>query len=617
MADWLAGWLGCCLFDIPRTAFVRGASTAYRVSSNPPLPCTAFPGLPLPRTALTRCIAYPVPRRCARATAEPLGFDERDRIAAAYNEAIGCKVRKGAPLASYAIDRKCLRKAAEVMVGDNVEAIICFFCACIHPYRSGADNQHIHWRTPRWGGGESFFNYGKELSKSLLSVQAYLDNYGSDTHGWFDLTHHMSEFDDWFLDVPFGSETVRVLCCPEDRRCSKECMQGTVLCDSCEVPVCDLCYSCADAEEPSLPPPSLCNDMMIFYAPEELYEGGGLTIMEMICASPCITSMICFSMEVKYGNLFDSTLHMQRHRVGARGNATTFLLPWESLLSELQRLEDEANLNNRGPDLPRTGKDLAYVVQVLLKTNDEDKRDSLKNFVFQAQVNRQKVVNFILGMKRRGHRAFMKVSEERVREKAKQLPQQGIPPELVSLLPNDNAYDKMRVQKAATPVEGMKSSPAEAGVSIGSERPNAVVLERSALEEGDLKIKRERAVRALVENLSRETGSPATEESPNPEQVLEQTRAVGALMQKLIHRSILQLSAMMLAETDLKAFACTNTSAGHCLSVVNAPADHIRTLRQRLRDLFHRSQVHSSRFAMTSGTAMQPQFRPWYFQGWQ
>ena len=99
--------------------------------------------------------------------------------------------------------------------------------------------------------------------------------------------------------------------------------------------------------------------MMIFYAPEELYLNGGLTIMEMICASPCITSMICFSMEVRYGNMFDSTLHMQRHRVGARGNATTFLLPWESLLLELQRLEESHLHGGSPPDLPWTGKDLA------------------------------------------------------------------------------------------------------------------------------------------------------------------------------------------------------------------------------------------------------------------
>jgi hypothetical protein len=225
--------------------------------------------------------------------------------------------------------------------------------------------------------------------------------------------------------------------------------------------------------------------------------------MEMICASPCLTSMICFSMEVKYGNMFDTTLHMHRHRVGARGNATTFLLPWESILAELGRLENESSAGKKGPDLPRTGKELAYVVQVLLKTNDEDKRDKLKDFVFQAQVNRQKVVNLILGMKRRGHRAFMHVTEEAIQKKSLQLPVQGVPPELISLLPNDNAYDKLRAQKAATPVEGMKTTPDEAGLAIGTERPNAVVDERSSAEVGDLKIRRERAVRSLVESLQR------------------------------------------------------------------------------------------------------------------
>ena len=78
-----------------------------------------------------------------------------------------------------------------------------------------------------------------------------------------------------------------------------------------------------------------------------------------------------FSMEVKHGHMLDSTMHIQRHRVGARGNATTFLLPWEGILSELQRLEDEARSHGTGPDLPRTGQELQYVVQVLLKTNDE------------------------------------------------------------------------------------------------------------------------------------------------------------------------------------------------------------------------------------------------------
>ena len=92
--------------------------------------------------------------------------------------------------------------------------------------------------------------------------------------------------------------------------------------------------------EPSVPPIALANDMMVF-TPKELYENGGLTIMEMICASPCITSTICFSMEVKYGDMINSKVHIHRHRVGARGYATTFLLPWETMLFNYSKLAEE------------------------------------------------------------------------------------------------------------------------------------------------------------------------------------------------------------------------------------------------------------------------------------
>ena len=78
--------------------------------------------------------------------------------------------------------------------------------------------------------------------------------------------------------------------------------------------------------------------------------------MEMICCSVCITSMICFSLEVKYGNLFNNQMHMHRHRVGARGTATTFPMPWQQLLGELQRLDTEQAEGN-APDLPKVGTD--------------------------------------------------------------------------------------------------------------------------------------------------------------------------------------------------------------------------------------------------------------------
>ena len=554
----------------------------------------------------------------------PRCYSKEERFASAYNEAIGIKVRQGAPLASYAIDRKCLRKASAAMSGNRVEALICFFCACIYPHMQGQRNQNIEYHSPLDKEKKLFFQWEKKDAQHLLSLETYLQKYGKDIDGFFDLEHHRHEFDDWLVNIPFKDGSVQVLCCPEDRRCSPACLEGDVLCPECEVPVCNPCLARMRADPPSLPAASLCNDMMIFYAPEELYEDGGLTIMEMICASPCLTSMICFSMEVKYGNMFDSTLHMQRHRVGARGNATTFLLPWESLLVELQRLESTAVQNDAPLDLPRSGKDLAYVVQVLLKTNDEDERDNLKNFVFQAQVNRKKVVNLILSMKRRGHKAFMRVDEQAVREKAMQLPEQGVPPELISLLPNDSSFDKLRMQKAATPVEGMKATLAEAGSCVGAERPNAVVLARSALEEGDLKIRREEAIRTLVDSLS---GTPC-DQSPslhsvneddigaNPKRrrmVTQSKLSEKSLTGILVRQCIIQLSASMLSSQDLRPYFCTSMHAGHCTSVEQAVPDYERSLRQRLRDFSDGNHMHSRRFAMSSGSVMQPQFKPWYF----
>ena len=242
-----------------------------------------------------------------------------------------------------------------------------------------------------------------------------------------DLTQHREEFADWEVEVPFEDGAVRIICCPEDKVCErgKACPQ-TVLCDKCRVPVCRECEKSLFGKEPKMPAGCLANDLMVFYAPRELYTEA-MTVMEMICSSVCITSMICFSMEVKYGNLFSTNVHMQRHRVGARGNATTFPMPWQQLLAELQKLDTDQALGE-APDVPKVGADLAHVVQVLLKTHDSNDKDALARFIHQARVRRRVVVNRILEAKARGHRAYALVDAARVRAKALVLPEDGVPP---------------------------------------------------------------------------------------------------------------------------------------------------------------------------------------------
>jgi hypothetical protein len=166
----------------------------------------------------------------------------------------------------------------------------------------------------------------------------------------------------------------------------------------------------------------------------------------------------------------------------------------------MQRLEGNAENLPVVPDLPRSGSQLVYVVRVLLKTNDEEKREFLKSFIHQANVNRDNVARCILGMKPRGHRACVHLEEGELREKAAQLPANGIPPELIYLLPNDNSFEKLHVQKAATPVVGMKD-PDKIKQSFEDERPSAMVLARSSAEGADIEERRTSALFSLVKQL--------------------------------------------------------------------------------------------------------------------
>ena len=138
--------------------------------------------------------------------------------------------------------------------------------------------------------------------------------------------------------------------------------------------------------------------------------------------------------------------------MAARGNATSFLLPWHDLLQQLQAYDDDTQPTNCVV-LPRTGEDLTSVVSVLLKTaNAIDSDKDLARLIHQAMVRRDVVVKLIASMKRRGHRAYRHVEMDDVQRRARDLPADGVPPEIIKLLPVDQLLDKIQVQKSATPV---------------------------------------------------------------------------------------------------------------------------------------------------------------------
>ena len=75
-----------------------------------------------------------------------------------------------------------------------------------------------------------------------------------------------------------------------------------------------------------------------------LYEEK-VTMMEMICASVGITSIIFFTLEKKYRNVraIDEAVHANQYRMGYRGNATSFFLPWEDLMVQLKDSQAKAD----------------------------------------------------------------------------------------------------------------------------------------------------------------------------------------------------------------------------------------------------------------------------------
>ena len=82
---------------------------------------------------------------------------------------------------------------------------------------------------------------------------------------------------------------------------------------------------------------------------------------------------------------------------------------------------------------------------------DDDEQASAR-FIHQANVRRHVVITLIEELKRRGHSAYANVDSEDVKKRAQALPENDIPPEIVRLLPLDNAHDKLQRHKNATPV---------------------------------------------------------------------------------------------------------------------------------------------------------------------
>ena len=345
------------------------------------------------------------------------------------------------------------RSPSDVLCRGEIEDLICFLCARVFPRCESLPSQPISWVPVHRDG---FLGLDLDETEEVFSTEAFLENYGV-TPGGTKLKDYPHEFLDWEMSIPFpGSDLVEVLCCAEDLVCSQHQdlpINEHLCCSECSAP---LYRECIDSlHERKLPPQALANDMQNFYAPKTLYLRE-VTVFEMVCASPCITAMICYSLEHKQGALFDSQVHMSEHRIGARGDVTTFPLPWEAILQEMRKIESEQELA-----LPRGEAELEHSLHVLLKAADSAGIEDWSKFIHQAKIRRDVAIRLICEMIDLGHPSYVGLWKASVIQRAQALPVDGIPPLLVHLLAHDDDLLHVMVQKAAVPVDARANTEME------------------------------------------------------------------------------------------------------------------------------------------------------------
>ena len=345
-----------------------------------------------------------------------------------YAAAITWQCQSAAPVANVSLDRRALRAYQTSLEGNNISCLLCFVCARKYPYVRSSRNQEVGWVQPVDRKNETIFGQSLGAVEKLLGMKVFRKKY-VDKETEFARQEMTAELEAWACQVDFAAASVQLVCCPEDKICHKRCRPES-LCSQCWVPLCRSCKGDL-VWHGRQPAAALSNDMMVYYGPREAYSVE-VTVMEMLCASPCLTTMICFSLEQKLrgDRALDQDAWMNRQRMAVRGNATTFPLAWEDMLQQLQDLDKQPLQKAAGLKLPHCGAKLREVVNVIVKSHKRHETLDVGRIVHQARVRRAVVVRLIEDAVARGHPAFQGIQMEQMYSQAKALPEDGVPDDL-------------------------------------------------------------------------------------------------------------------------------------------------------------------------------------------
>ena len=402
----------------------------------------------------------------------------RQALYETYLHLLQYRCQQLAPVANCSVDRRCLKQFRKSFTEGTLGAAVCFVCARRYPFMPACRNTCITWVQARDPKTRLVLGQTSEKLEEILGWKTFEQRYilPLDESTQSSLR---SEMDSWTCHFRSAEYDVMLVACSEDKRCSavSPCRSNR-MCALCEVPLCKACqdslYGCQRK-----PAEALSNNMVLGHPPRDLYAQE-CTVLELLCASPCMTALTCYSIEWRH--LSDRSLaqdaFMNRHRLCAKGNATAFPLQWEDLLSELQQL-DTATDPAAPCLLPHLGSDLRNKVAVLIKVGKKQDLDVKQHIVHQAVVRRRVVVALIAAMVARGHPAYRNVDMVAVTERATMLPEHDVPQEVVAMLENDDSLSHIQRQKAANAVNTVMTEAQITREFARMLKPNAVVLEKT------------------------------------------------------------------------------------------------------------------------------------------
>ena len=319
------------------------------------------------------------------------------RLVDFYTHAIGLEEEDSMPMVGHTLNRRCERLFERQYADDKLQSLVCFSCARVLPCDGSDRARPVRWRRVFKDG--KLCGMDRRAADKTVGFDTYVGKYvpaatgdAEDDAGRHELLRQLAS---WSVVVPFraGDAPLRVLCCLEDRVCSagKAHSDGS-LCKYCDVPVCN---HCAEAlGKGALPSMALANDLFIAGhddpVTQYIYEKR-VTVIEMLAASPVHPAVLSYELDMhdrqttvgsKVWNRPVSGLGF----LGASGNVTGFMMPWERVFSLLKSTLSDSPAEPR-VELPRTGGQLHDVVQLVLRCQqgwrdtDETRAHVLKKLI--------------------------------------------------------------------------------------------------------------------------------------------------------------------------------------------------------------------------------------------